>query len=203
MDSEKIKILRTKISVPLNIALQLLKKNNGNIELCEQEFHENNIQIICNETECDYETAKKNYEVSNFDILKAVERINQKEVKIATGKTSDSKIGFILWPENANGEFYKTTKRNDVFVHTGDFDIVLEAFKSVYPIQNPWNNSVEDEFDVLGNNFFDNLTCKEIVKRITQIQSNDKQVQSFLAELINWLNDKLTYADYIVVYGNL
>lgn len=203
MDDDKIKILRSRISIPLNTAFSLLKKNNGDVLLCEKEFHDNNIGEICLKTECDYKTAKKSYEVSNFDIIKAVERINQKQVTITTGKAKDSKIGFVLWPENANGEFYKTEKRNDVFISTEDFDIVLEEFKSVYPIQNPWNDLVEDEFDVLGNNFFDNKTCKQIVERISKIQSNDQQVQNFLIELINWLNDKLIYADYIVVYGNL
>lgn len=203
MNNEKIKILREKIPVPLNTALELLKKNNHNIELCEQEFHDSNILRICDKAECDYETAKDNYQICNYDITKAVERINQKQVIIATGKAAYSKIGFILWSENANGEFYKTAKRNDVFIQTEDFDIVLEKFQSVFPLKNPWNDTIENKFDVLGHNFFDNKTCVEIVKTINQIQSDDEQIQSFLTELTNWLNGKLTYADYIVVYGNL
>lgn len=203
MDNEKIKILRNRISIPLNIAVRLLKENNGDVLLCEKEFHDSNIGEICLKAECDYDTAKDNYGICNYDIAKAVERINDKQVIIKTGRVADSKIGFILWPENVDGEFYKTTKRNDVFVQTEDFDIVLEVFKSVYPMQNPRNSLVEDEFDVLGTNFFDNKTCRLIVERISLMQNEDNRAQSFVVELTNWLNDKLTYADYIVVYGNL
>ncbi|WP_286965202.1 hypothetical protein [Flavobacterium sp. UBA4854] len=201
--NESVKILRTKISIPLNEAIRLLKKNNGDVVLSEQDFHNENIKEICEKTECDEETARKEYQICNYDVAKTIERINQKLVVIATGNNPVSKIGFILWPENAEGEFYRTEKRNEVFIQTEDFNIVIEAFKSVYPIQNPWNNLIEDEFDVLGDNFFDNKTCKEIVKKINQIETDDEKVKMFLKKLINWLNDKLSYADYIVVYGNL
>ena len=82
--------------------------------MCEQEFHNDNIKIISIKTECDYDVAKENYELCNYDVVKTVERINQKPIIITTGKATDSKIGFVLWPENGNGEFYKTAKRNVV-----------------------------------------------------------------------------------------
>ncbi|KUJ60608.1 hypothetical protein AR687_16385 [Flavobacteriaceae bacterium CRH] len=203
MDNEKIKILRSRISIPLNIALQLLKKNNGDIELCEQEFHGNNIQTICTKTECDYQTAKDNYEICDYDIIKAVEKINQKQVIITTGKITDSKIGFILWPENSAGEFYKTSKRNDAFIPTDDFDIILKDFESVFAMRDASGTVKQESFDVTGHNFFDNKTCREIVEKISQIKNEDENVQVFITDLITWLNDKLVYADYIVVYGNL
>ena len=203
MNHENVKLLRSRISIPLNVALQLLKKNNNDVELCEKEFHDNNIHTICIRTECDYETAKENYKICNWDIMEAVERINQKQVTLSTGKTTDFKIGFILWPENAAGEAYKTEKRNDAFIPAEDFDLILKEFQSVFPLRNPWNDLVEDEFDIMGSNFFDNKTCREIVEKINQIKNEDEKVQTFLTELIIWLNDKLVYADYIVVYGNL
>lgn len=39
MNIENIKILRTKISIPLNKAIELLKNNNDDITLAEQDFH--------------------------------------------------------------------------------------------------------------------------------------------------------------------
>ena len=203
MDNEKIKILRSKIAVPLNVAVELLKKNNNDVLLCEQEFHDINIQTISQKAECDYKTANESYALCNYDIVKAIERINQKQVIITTGNTTDSKIGFVLWPENAAGEFYKTAKRNNAFIHTEDFDIILKEFQSVFPLKNPWNNDIEDKFDPVGNNFFDNKTCRIIVEKISHIKNDDEKVQFFLKEVTNWLEDKLTYADYIVVYGNL
>ncbi|MBE8727312.1 hypothetical protein [Flavobacterium hungaricum] len=203
MNPESIKILRSKISIPLNKAIELLKMNNGDVALSEQSFHTENIIEICKVTECDEETAQKEYQICNCDVTKAVERINQKLVVIGTGKFQDSKIGFILWPENENGEFYKTAKRNDAFITAEDFDLVLEVFQSVFPLQNPWNNSSEDKFDKVGNNFFDKKKALIILQKINEIKSKDANETRFLKELTEWLNDKLSYAAYIVVYGNL
>ncbi|GGF19908.1 hypothetical protein [Flavobacterium limi] len=203
MNTESIKALRSKISIPLNKAIELLKKNKGDVELSEKDFHNENIIEICKITDCDEETARKEYQIHDYDLIKAVEKINQKPVRIGTDKFLDSKIGFILWPENENGELYKTTKRNDAFIATEDFDLVLEIFESVFPMQSPWNNTIEDQFDRIGNNFFDNKTGLLILGKITEIKSNDLGENRFLRELIEWLDDKLSYAHYIVVYGNL
>jgi len=203
MDNENIKILRNKISVPLSKALKLLQKNNGDVELSEQDFHSGNITEISEKAECDYATAKRNYEICNYDITKAIEKINQIQVIITTGKVIDSKIGFILWPENAEGKFYKTVKRNDAFIPAKDFDIILNVFDSVFPLNDLQGNFEQVGFDITGHNFFDHKTCRQIIEKINRIESNDESVKSFLVKVINWLNDKLTYADYIVVYGNL
>lgn len=140
-----------------------------------------------------------------FDVCKSIEKINQRQVIITTGKDTNhkNKIGFILWPENSKGEFYKTDKRNDAFISTYDFNYIMDEFKSVFPLKNPWNNIIEKSFDACGHNFFDNKTCRQIIERISNINHNDEKVQQFLKEVIAWFNDKLEYADYITVYGNL
>ncbi|KAF2514660.1 hypothetical protein [Flavobacterium foetidum] len=203
MNTESIKILRSKIAIPLSEAIRLLKKNKGDILLSEQDFHDENIRQICEKTDCKAAAARKEYQICNGDVIKTIERINQKPVVITTGNNPVSKIGFILWPENAEGEFYKTEKRNDVFIQTEDFDIVLKEFQAVFPMKNPWNNQMENEFDVLGHNYFDKETCRQIIEEINKVQTRDENEENFLGELKNWLNDKLNYADYIVVYGNL
>ncbi|WP_427875455.1 hypothetical protein [Flavobacterium sp. MMS24-S5] len=48
---ESVKILRSKISIPLVKAIQLLKKNNNDVALSEQDFHNENIREICEKTE--------------------------------------------------------------------------------------------------------------------------------------------------------
>jgi len=107
---ESVKILRSKISIPLAKAIQLLKKNNNDVALSEQDFHNENIREICEKTECKEEIAKKEYQICNRDVTKAIERINQKPIIIATGNNPVSKIGFILWPENAKENFIKLKK---------------------------------------------------------------------------------------------
>ena len=205
MDSEKIKILRNKIAIPLDIAIKLLKDNNGNIEESEREFHNNNIKVISVLAECDFETAKESYNFCKYDITKAVEKINSKQVIITTRENpaQRNEIGFILWPENKDGENYKTKKRNDVFIPTSDFDYVINEFKSVFPLENPWNKNIEKKFDVCGHNYFDKKTCLIIIEKIKQTKTDESIIAKFKNELIEWLNDKLKYADYLVVYGNL
>ncbi|WP_160136053.1 hypothetical protein [Chryseobacterium sp. c4a] len=205
MDNEKIKLLRNKITIPLSVAIQLLKKNNGNINASEQEFHNNNIREISISTECDPDTARENYEICLFDITKAIERINSRPIIITTRDSLSprNEIGFILWPENKEGEYYKTVKRNDAFIPTADFDYVINEFKSVFPLTNPWNGYIENAFDACGHNFFDRNTCRIIINRINQVRTDELKVAQFKNELIEWLNDKLVYAEYIVVYGNL
>jgi hypothetical protein len=205
MDSEKIKILRNKIAIPLDIAVKLLKENKGDIDASEIEFHNNNIKQISIVAECDFETARESYELCKYDITKTIEKINSKQViiTIRENPTPRNEIGFILWPENKDGESYKTKKRNDAFIPTADFDYVINEFRSVFPLENPWNKNIEEHFDVCGHNYFDKKTCKIIIEKIKKKKSDELKVTKFKNELIEWLNDKLTYADYLAVYGNL
>ncbi|GAA3759231.1 hypothetical protein [Flavobacterium ginsengiterrae] len=203
MNSENIKILRSKISIPLNKAIELLKKNNGDVELSEKDFHNENIIEICKTTDCDKETATKEYQICNYDVVKTIERINQKPVKIETGKYSAEKIGFVLWPANEEGHFFKTAKRNDAFIPWQDFEIVITVFESVFPFQNYKYDRIEDGFDRVGHNFFNKKTSEIILEKLKIIEGKDEQEKAFLAELINWFDDKLTYAHHIIVYGNL
>ncbi|TAE75144.1 MAG: hypothetical protein EAZ85_02930 [Bacteroidetes bacterium] len=205
MNSEKIKILRNKIAIPLDIAIKLLKENNGNIEASEKEFHNNNIKEISVVTECDFETARESYELCKYDTTKAIEKINSKQIIITTRENSTprNEIGFILWAENNEGENYKTKKRNDAFIPTADFDYVITEFRSVFPLENLWNKNIDEHFDVCGHNYFDKKTCRIIIEKIKQKKSDELKITKFKNELIKWLNDKLTYAEYLVVYGNL
>lgn len=205
MDLQKIKSLRNKIAIPLDTAIELLRKHDNNILACKEEFYNNNIKEISILTECKEEIAKENYIFCNYDKAKTIHRINSRQIIITTRKDKAPKneIGYILWPENANGEGYKTVKRNDAFIPTADFEIIIEVFKSVFPLQNPWNKNIEDSFDTCGNNYFDNKTCLQIIARINSIKTDDPNIKQFLHEVIQWFDDKLKYADYIVIYGNL
>lgn len=132
----------------MDIAIKLLKEYNDNIEDSEREFHNNNIKEISVLAECDLETARDSYNFFKYDKTKAVEKINSKQVIITTREnpTQKNEIGFILWPENKNGENYKTKKRNVAFIPTADFDYVINEFKSVFPLENPYNKNIEEYF---------------------------------------------------------
>lgn len=205
MEIEKIKLLRSRISIPLNVSIELLKKYNGNVLVCEQEFHNDNIKTICRLSECDEEIAKKYYLKYDYDIKKAIERINQRPVCIIT-KTPNkiiNKIGFSLWAENATLDKYKTSKNDTVFIPTDDFEYIIEKFKAVFPLKHPYHERTEDGFDIYGTNYFDNATCRQIIENIGKMKNDNPYIEEFLREVIKWFNDKLRYADCIVVFGNL
>lgn len=205
MDSEKIKILRSKLSIPLNTAIELLRKHHGDILTCEHDFHHENIKKICEATDCDENTATKYYKAFNFDTTKAVNDINARPVFISTKEKlkSEDKIGFVLWPEKSNGEAYKSVKRNDVFIPAEDFEYIINVFESVFPVQHPRHKRIEKSFDIYGHNYFDNKTIQLIVTKINDIKSDDPKINFFLKEVKQWLMEKLEYADIIVVFGTL
>ncbi len=202
---KRLKTLRKKIDIPLDKALELLKKHDGDIALCEHAFHTDNIEHIAMLTQCDEATARENYLLCEYDVQKAMDKIHQKKVIITMreNKQSRPEIGFVFWPEDKEGRTYKTLKRNDMFIPTDDFDVVIEAFRAVFPIKNPYTQSIEEEFDVCGTNVFDVQTCRQIIQKMGEIECKDAIHQQFITELVTWLEDKLTYAEYIIVYGNL
>lgn len=206
MNKENIKLLQEKISISVQEANQLLEKHQDDIQASVQAFHHHNIQELCAITSCDLDTATESYYFSNFDMKKAIKVIHYKPIIISTAANSNSKtgIGFIIWPEDEDGEIYTTNKRNDIFIPTDDFNYLIQAFKSVFPLVNNWNQTIEDQFDPCGNNYFDNKISKIIVENIRQsISTNNLTIATFQKEVIAWLEERLTYADYIVVYGNL
>lgn len=205
MELENIKILRNRLSIPLTTAIGLLKKHHGDLSACEQDFHHENITKIAEATGCDEDTAAKSYKTFSFDVTKAINDIHARPVFIATKEklTHEDKIGFVLWPEKVNGEVYRSVKRNDVFIPAGDFEYILQAFASVFPLPHPRHHRTEVAFDKCGHNFFDNKTGKLILGKIQDIHSDDPKIGLFLKEVKQWLRDQLEYADMIVVFGTL
>jgi DNA-directed RNA polymerase subunit F len=193
MDSQNIKILRNKISVPLNVAKKLLSENNNDIELSVQKFHKNNINTICRLAECDDTIAEKYYLVCKYDIEKTIKKIHEQLFYLtATPNQPIDKIGFIIWAENDSLNDYATSRDKSLFIQTKDFEYIMDIIREY-----------RKEFDTTGFNKFDNQTMRKIVEQIARIATNDSEVESFLRALIKWFNSKLRYAHNIIIYGNL
>ncbi len=71
-------------------------------------------------------------------------------------------------------------KEKIIFITTEDFEYVLPAFLSAFPLHYPIE---QQNFDHCFDNNFDNKTCERL--------------------LIQWLNARLVYADWITVEGTL
>ncbi|SHF59835.1 hypothetical protein SAMN05444344_0712 [Tenacibaculum mesophilum] len=201
---QKIKELRNRLSIPMDLAKELIINNDGDLLTCEQEFHRNNINSICRLAECNETIAKKYYRICGFDIEKSINKIHEQLFYLTvTPNEPIDKIGFILWAENESLDKYITLRDKSLFIQTKDFEYVIDAFKSVFPLTNSNTRETQNCFNIVSGNFFDNKTSRIIVGRIATIKTKDPNVEMFLRDLIKWFNTQLRYADEIVVYGNL
>lgn len=195
MEFEKLKKLRKKIPIPLKKAIELLEKNNGNIEACEKEFHKLTIDAICKITDCEKEKATRIYYKFNFNKEKAIHEINNEQSVLAIEHLIPAKntIGFILWFEDEHGKEYKTEKRNDIFIPTKDFDFIKKEFTS----------NCSENFSSTSSNYFDKSDCKLIIEAIQKIKTDHPNQNKFLQDLQDWMEKSLKFAEVLVVYGNL
>lgn len=155
----------------------MLKKNNGNIEACEEEFHDKRIKEICEKVDCDKDKATRFYRKFNLNKEKAIYEINneQKVLTIENKKVAKNTIGFVLWFEDENGEQLKTIKRNDIFIPTEDFDFIKEEFES----------NCSENFDETADNCFSKEDSKSVIKAIEKIETDNENQTKFLSELVN------------------
>lgn len=203
-DLTKIKELREKLSIPLNIAMELLNENDGDLVKCENEFHRNNINTICRIAECDEEVAEKHYRVCKYNVEKSIKKINEQLFFLtATPDEPIDKIGFILWAENESLSKYLSAGDKSLFIQTKDFEIVLDAFESEFPIPDRNNGEIQECFDPVSHNIFSNKTSRKIVDNMSKIRTSDRNTELFIRELIKWFHVRLRYADEIIIYGNL
>lgn len=201
---QKIKELRERLSISIKSAKELINENNGDLLVCVQEFHKHNINIICRLAECNEQIAEKYYKICNFNIDKSIQKIHEQLFYLTTTpNTPISKIGFILWAENKSLDKYVSSRDKSLFIPTIDFEYVLGAFTSVFPLKDEKGNIVEDCFCPVSHNIFNNKTSRIIVNGIATIKTKDPYVEKFLRDLIKWLNIQLKFAEEIVVYGNL
>lgn len=204
IDFQKIKELRERLSIPLDLAKELIIENDGDLLTCEQEFHRNNINTICRLADCNETIAEKYYRICGFDIEKSVKKIHEQLFYLTVNPDEPiDKIGFILWAENESLDKYVTSRDKSLFIQSKDFEYVIDTFKSVFPLTDSETGEIQESFDIVSNNFFDNKTSGIIVDRMARIKTKDPNVESFLRDLIKWFNIQLRYADDIVVYGNL
>lgn len=203
MNIENLKNLRQKISIPLKEAIALLETYKGDLIACEKAFHEQNIAKIIAATNCEKELAQKEYFIFKNDINKAIVRINNKPIIIARPYNIHEKIGFVLFPLKSNREYYNTERRNDVFIPSIDFDLIIEDFNAIYPITNPINKMIEHSIYIYGYNYFNKVDIIKIFERIKLRKANDNLEEDFFKKVIEWFEEKLAYADIIAVLGTL
>lgn len=84
--------------------------------------------------------------------------------------------------------------------------LLLEYLKKVYPFQNPITEELETKFDECFENLIDKKNWELILNHIKQGMVINKPVEKeieFYLKFIEWIEDKLLTADFILVEGNL
>lgn len=204
MDSEKVKLLRSKLSIPLTSAIKLLEENENDVELSAQKFHRNNLNTVCRLADCSEQIAEKYYSICKNDVDKTIKKIHEQLFYLTASPNEPiAKIGYILWAENESLNEYATSRDRSLFIQTKDFEYLIAIISAAYPLYDQVTNRMEVRFSTTSHNRFDNQTMRKIVEKIARIETNDPNVESFLRELIKWLNTKLRYAHQLVIYGNL
>jgi len=213
MDLEKIKILRQKIPIPLNESIQLLNKCNWDIDIAKNAYYDTIIQEISKLTdEADLTYISKLYKRNNYNKSKTIRQIDKKKqgqtifisIENSIHKKQVREIGFSLWAEKLTGDRYKNENDGEIFIPYDDFKNIINQFKSVMPFVCPYNEgTIIEDFDHCGENYFDNKTCKTIVANVDKITTSDPDINLFFKNFTKWMKEKLTYAEIVIVDGNL
>lgn len=73
----QIKELRKLAPIPISEALQMLKKYNGDVQLCADKFKESAISKICTETGCELAVASEYYKREKYDLNRSISMIRE------------------------------------------------------------------------------------------------------------------------------
>lgn len=97
----QIKELRKLVPVPISEALQMLKKYDGNVQLCADKFKESAISKICTETGCELLMALEYYEREKYDLNRTISMIKEdlydQNYKLIDGTTPEGLSKVRTW----------------------------------------------------------------------------------------------------------
>ncbi|MDO4896202.1 MAG: hypothetical protein Q3971_02460 [Moraxella sp.] len=204
MNQEFIKKLRSHLNISLDTAIKLFDKCGTDLTLCEQYYHQLQLEAIIHSTDCDEIIAKKYYQKYQGNIEKAIKAINEtvKQLRIDENTHPNHPSGIIL--DGLDRELEFIAKPIRIFIYNDDFDCVADCFESVFPIKdkNCYGHDFE-RFDYCGLQIFDEDEARRIIKNIQNKSFADKKQQQFAERLIDWITQTLTHCKYIWVEGTL
>jgi len=90
-----------------------------------------------------------------------------------------------------------------LLIYATDYAMLLPCFMRVFPLINPANGEVQDAFDLCISNWIGREDWHRIIECMkSNVPSQENEV-IFFNQLLNWLEAQLSWADMIVVDGNL
>ena len=91
-------------------------------------------------------------------------------------------------------------------VYATDYEnLLLRYLKTVFPIADPTNGKIQESIDLCSFNFISRDAWKAIIESIKNdmITIANSNEENFYKEFADWIEQQLTWADIIVVDGNL
>ncbi|WP_066803524.1 hypothetical protein [Moraxella oblonga] len=198
-----IKTLRATLNIPLKTAIELTKHCGTDLMLCQQYYHQINLDKIIEATHCDNETAKKYYQKYQGNTQKAIKDIKQTvcHLRVDENIKSSHPSGFILRGLTSN--FDKIDDNVCIFIYNDDFDCVVESFKAIFPIKVKGGFDDIERFDYCGVHIFDKEEVSQIINNIQNQSFNNIKEQQFAQKLIEWTKETLNKGDYLWLEGTL
>ncbi|MDO4879841.1 MAG: hypothetical protein Q3983_01035 [Capnocytophaga sp.] len=168
-------------------------------------YHQDQIEAILFEMDCELWEAEKAYEQFNHNAAKAITHLLKTPVFLSTQGNVDK------LPKAGMGYFIKSldtdleaVPRRAAFIPMEDFDsYLLEDFQAVFPLYQPQWNEVTTYFDSTSSNIFTPEVCKKIIIQLRQRTFPDESVKTFIEKVIAHIENKLPTCTYIEVYGNI
>lgn len=206
MNKEKLNELRSKITIPLAEAVNLLKQHDEDIEQCIQAFHAENIRRICEQTACEQNIVCEYYHnaVYGYDLEKVLSKVSaymRKPIRltIEENPVELEKVGFFIWAEDEDLNEIVDDRNRMYFIPSDDFSYVINIFRSVYPILDPCSKALENYFDVCFYNYFDQNTIQIIISKIKALNFTETKIMCFLVKIIECLEEKSSIGTYVIV----
>jgi len=105
--------------------------------------------------------------------------------------------------ENITWEEWHTTE--PLIVYATDYAMLIPYFNKAFPIADPINGKTQDSLDLCFDNWIGKSDWRDIVRYISNeipVIENEKEAQ-FFKRFIDWIETRLSWADIIIVEGNL
>lgn len=197
MHLDFIKTLKTTLNIPLKTAIELTNVCGTDLMLCQQYYHQINLDKIIEATHCDNETAKKYYQKYQGNTQKAINAIKQIVycLKIDENMKPSYPSGFIL--RGLTNNFDEIDGSIRIFIYNDDFDCVVESFKAIFPIKIKGNFDDVEQFDYCGVQIFDKEEVSQIINNIQNQSFDNIKEQQFAQKLIEWIKEILNKGDYL------
>lgn len=122
------------------------------------------------------------------------------KIRVDESVPPEYKYGYQFYSFDAEGEL-SNQNDNYIFIHSEDFEWLLKAFESVFPVE--FKSEVQHHFDATGSNYFGREQVQQVISYIRTMAFEDEKVKLFAQKVADWLEKQLQYAKTIEVYGTL